>query len=201
MLHWHLSGLSELPLKTTPSITCRRVFDFFILCFRRAIFFQLCAFVGILLYHVGACCRKPSTCCSAVPQEQRRTAQHNAISPRKAEKQVRAYQSATTQAGRQRAPPIALHYRKHSTGQHSTAQLNHAAQCHKASTCRSEIENASKQTELARVSICRRAFIQQAEFSKRTKKKIKTCRGYKNVKLVTQRWCNAGRIRLQFRSH
>ena len=41
----------------------------------------------------------------------------------------------------------------------------------KASTCRSECNNASKQTELARASTCRRSFPQHAESSKRTKSK------------------------------
>ena len=54
--------------------------------------------------------------------------------------------------------------------QHSTAQPNQPAQSRKASTCRSGRDNASKQIDLARASTRRRAFIQHAEFSKRTKK-------------------------------
>ena len=40
-----------------------------------------------------------------------------------------------------------LQYREHSTAQHSTAQRNQPAQSRKTSTCRSECDNASKQTE------------------------------------------------------
>ena len=49
------------------------------------------------------------------------------------------------------------------------AQRNQPAQRSKASKCRLECDNTSKQTELARASTCRRAFIQHAEFSKRTR--------------------------------
>ena len=52
--------------------------------------------------------------------------------------------------------------------QHSTAQ-SQPAQSRKASTSRSECDNASKQTGLARVSTCRRSYVQHGEFSKRTK--------------------------------
>ena len=47
-----------------------------------------------------------------------------------------------------RASAAVLQYRKH-----STAQRNPAAQSRQASTCRSERDNASKQTELARASM------------------------------------------------
>ena len=109
-------------------------------------------------YHVRACCRRASDFLLVeVPQ-----AQHSAtISPHRAAKQVRADQSATTQASRH----TLLQYRKH-----STKQRNQPAQSRKASTCRSECDNASKQAELARASTCRRALLQHVEFSKRTKK-------------------------------
>ena len=93
-------------------------------------------------YHVRACCRRASDFLLVeVPQ-----AQHSAtISPHRAAKQVRADQSATTQASRH----TLLQYRKH-----STKQRNQPAQSRKASTCRSECDNASKQAELARPSTC-----------------------------------------------
>ena len=53
-----------------------------------------------------------------------------------------------------------------STAQHSAINPHKIRQ---ASTCRSECDNASKQTELATASTRRRAFIQHAECSKRTK--------------------------------
>ena len=54
---------------------------------------------------------------------------------------------------------------------------------------------ASKQTELARASTCRRAFIPHAEFSKRTKKsKSVRPRRISYCSIFTQRWCDARRI-------
>ena len=81
-----------------------------------------------------------------------------------------------------------MQYRKHSTAQH-----NQPAQNRKASTCRSKCDNASKQTEWATVSTCRRAFTQHA-FSNRRGNRI--CPAYKNLQVLAQRWCFARRIYL-----
>ena len=63
---------------------------------------------------------------------------------------------------------LVLQYREHSTAQ----QCNQPAQSRKASTYRSGCDNASKQS--CRESVCRGAFIQHAELSKRTKKSKST---------------------------
>ena len=77
---------------------------------------------------------------------------------------------------------------------HSTAQRNHPAR--KTSTCRSECNNASKQSwgEPAR----RRELIQHAEFSERTKKLKEFCPAYKIIQLLTEYWCDARKICLSF---
>ena len=111
------------------------------------------------------------------------TAQQSAVSPHKAAKQVRADQSATTQASRQRASTV-LQYRNH-----STAQRHQSAQRRKTSTRRSECNHASKQTESARASTCRRAIIQHAEFSKRRNRSLPDLQKY----TTTQRGCDARR--------
>ena len=137
----------------------------FSLYFRRAIF---CAFFFILWG--GVCTRYEHVIfehilllyCGTAS-----TAQHSAITPHKAANQVRADQSATTQASRRRASTV-LQYRKH-----STAQCNRPAQSCEASAWGSECDNASKQTEFARASTCR-AFVEHADFSKRTKKSKST---------------------------
>ena len=57
----------------------------------------------------------------------------------------------------------------HSTAQRSAAQRSQPAQSRTTSTCRSECDNASKQTDLARASTCR-AFIPHALSSQKRRK-------------------------------
>ena len=63
------------------------------------VFSQFFALVGHFLHHVRACCRASTV----LQYRKHSTAQHSAVSPHKAAKKVRADQSATTQASRQRA--------------------------------------------------------------------------------------------------
>ena len=95
---------------------------------------------------------------------------------------------------------IAVAEAQQSTAQYSAISLHKAA---KASTCR--LEYASKQPELARASTCRRAFIQHADWVLKTNPEIDSCPYYKNIQLLytpaqLQRWCDAQRVFLQFRS-
>ena len=78
-------------------------------------------------YHVRAFCRRASAAlyCSTAS-----TAQHSTAQPNTA--QHSAAQHSTAQ---------------HSTAQYSTAQRNQPAQSREASTCRSECDDAGKQTE------------------------------------------------------
>ena len=64
---------------------------------------------------------------------------------------------------------IAASQARRSTAQHSTAQHNQPAQSRTTTKCRSECETARKQTEMARASAYRRAYIQCTDFPKRTK--------------------------------
>ena len=97
-LHWHFSGLSELPLeeRLLPLFACTYFPFFFILRKKSLLFPYYFVFVFFLKYrYVRACCRRASS----VPQAQHNTAQlaqHKAAN--QAPGQVYAYQSATTQA-------------------------------------------------------------------------------------------------------
>ena len=112
------------------------IFPFFLLCLRRAIFFQLFPFVGLFFCTMSRVvehllqlyCRTGST------------AQYIAISLHKAAKQ----------ADRQ--------HLLYSSTVSTTHQLNPPAQSRKASTCRSEFDNAGKQQELARARTFRRVL-------------------------------------------
>ena len=93
-LHSHLSVLSELPLEQRLLLLLvGEYFPFLPLFFRNALFFLfffLWAFFPYVL--VRACCRRASTA---------NTALQSAIRPAQTAKQLRADQSATTQASRQ----------------------------------------------------------------------------------------------------
>ena len=114
------------------------------------------------------------------------TAQHSAISPHKAATQVRADQGATTQASRQKN----ICCIQVPQAQHSTARS--ARTKPKASTCRLDCNNASKQTELARARMSSSIYTAR-EVLKRNEE-IEICLFYKNIQLLTQRWCDAPRI-------
>ena len=112
-LRWHLSGLSELPLEqclflllageSFPfSIRFSKSHFFPTLCFCGPFF---CTMYGHVVEHLLLC---------ILQYRQHSAAQHGAISPHKAAKQVRADRSATTQASRQKGYSV-LQYRKHST--------------------------------------------------------------------------------------
>ena len=80
---------------------------------------------------------------------------------------------------------IVLQYRKH-----STAQRNQPAQSRKASTLRSECDNADSWREPAK---CCQTFVQHAEFSKRTKQS-KSARPRKIYNYSQRCWCGARSI-------
>ena len=73
---------------------------------------------------------------------------------------------------------IAVAQAQHSTTQHSTHNTAQSARTKLQSTSRSECDNASKPTQLARANTCR-AFMQHADFSKRTNEIEKTDRPIK----------------------
>ena len=74
--------------------------------------------MGLLFYPVRVCCRRAS---NVLQCGKHSTAQHSVISPHNAAKQVRADQSATTQAKADREH-LQLYCSTASTAQHSTAQ-------------------------------------------------------------------------------
>ena len=128
--------------------------------------------------------------CIVVPQAQRRTAQSARTKPQGKYVPIRVQQRKQADKDHR----LLLYCKTASTAQHSSISPHKAT---KTSTCRSEFDNATKQTELARASTCR-AFIQHAEFSQLTKKSkpaqpANTQGNTRGVQLLTQRWCDARR--------
>ena len=146
-LRWHLPGLSELPLKQRLLLLfAGECFPFFSLCFGRAIYMYILCFLGLAFAHVRACYRGAST----VLQYRTHSRQHSTLSPRKAANQVRAHQSAITQASRHRASNV-LQYIAVPHAQHSTAP-SQPAQSRKASTYRSECDIRVRQRKQADIN-------------------------------------------------
>ena len=77
-----------------------------------------------------------------------------------------------------RASAAVLQYRKH-----STAQRNQPAQSRKASMCRSERDNASQHTELARDSTYMSSIDTAREVVK-TNEEIDMCPAYKKILVI-----------------
>ena len=130
-LRWHLCGLSGLPHK-------QRLFP---LCFRRAI--CLCFFCFCGPFFVVQRASMLSSFYHCVEYREHSTALHSTAQHSTAQRST-AQRSEAQRSTAQR-----------SEAQRSTAQRNQLAQSSKATTCRSDCHNASKQTELATTSTCR----------------------------------------------
>ena len=90
-----------------------------------------------------------------------------------------------------RASSNFYYHRTASTAQYSTAQSTRASS--KTSTCRSERDNAGKETELARASMSSSIYTARCVF--KTNKEIQICSASNNIQPTKQlRWCDARRV-------